>query len=63
MGWLVDRRMADGVVERGKAVARMNARSHKEALGTVVPVWAVEALVADGVDLLQSLSANRNHKF
>jgi len=45
-------RHRDGFVDGGKAVLLMNEGGILEALGAVVPIWAVEALVADTEDWL-----------
>ena len=51
--WLGER-----LVDRDEAMTRVNDVSTLQALGTVIPVWAVQALVTDAIDELVTAVTN-----
>lgn len=52
-------RLSQRLVDGNEAVARVDELGVLETVRTVVPVWAVQALVADTVDELIAAVADR----
>jgi hypothetical protein len=51
-------RLGERIIDGHEAVARMNVLGALDTIRAVVPIWAVEALVADTVDELIAAIAN-----
>lgn len=51
-------RLSKRLIDRDEAVARMNELGILDAVGAIIPVWAVQALVTNTVDKLVAAIAD-----